>query len=109
MPTLRAFDNFRGAEPLGALWTLHKQKRTAVCSLSTHPLGWEVTARVDGELMRSEVCKNEARVFDVAEAWKPELEGRAGPGSTPVGHWTHRGRLSLQRLVFSRTVALAPT
>ncbi len=76
MSTLRVFDPYRGQEPLGNLWMLHKQKRTVVCSLTTHPLGWEVVARVDGELMRSEVCKKETQVFDLAEAWKPVWEAK---------------------------------
>jgi hypothetical protein len=75
-PTLRAYDPFRRAETLGSMWTLRKGQRTVVCLLTTHPLGWELSARVDGELLRSEVCKLESQVFDTSTAWQRDWEAK---------------------------------
>ena len=54
------------------MWTLKKSKREATCTLSTHPLGWELKVQVSDELMRSEVRKSEPAVFDTSDAWKSQ-------------------------------------
>jgi hypothetical protein len=72
MSTLRTFDSYRGAERLGEMWTLSKSGRKVACVLLTHLLGWELVVRIDGDLWRSQVCKTESEVFDVAEQWKPD-------------------------------------
>ena len=73
---LTPYDPERGIAPLGEVWALRKGAWTLRCGLSTHPLGWELRLEVGANLTRSEVCKTEARVFDVSEAWKLEATGR---------------------------------
>ena len=76
MTTLRRYDSFNKAESLGPIWTLHKGSRTVVCTLSTHPLGWELAALLDGELFQSQVCKTEPTVFDTAETWRAAWDSK---------------------------------
>jgi hypothetical protein len=76
MSTLRTFDSNRGTERLGEMWTLSKGGRKVACTLLTHPLGWELVVRIDGDLWRSQVCKTESEVFDVAEQWKPDWQAK---------------------------------
>jgi hypothetical protein len=61
---------------MGAMWALHKAARTVVCTLSTHPLGWELAAMLDGELTQTQVCKAERAVFDTAETWRAAWESK---------------------------------
>jgi hypothetical protein len=51
-------DSDRGPAPepaLFALWQLRKASRVATCSAQAHPLGLEVVAAVDGEIVRTQV------------------------------------------------------
>jgi hypothetical protein len=54
----------------GELWRLTKGRRTAFCNLWTHPIGGEVRAGVDGELMRSEAGRDGTKLIDLALEWK---------------------------------------
>jgi hypothetical protein len=36
------------------VWTLHKNKRKAICEWWTHPIGGEIRVEISGELVRSE-------------------------------------------------------
>jgi hypothetical protein len=72
----RRFDSYRGMEPLGPMWTVTKNGRTAACSLATHVLGWELRILLDGELIRSEVCKTEPGVFDTSDGWRRDCEAK---------------------------------
>jgi hypothetical protein len=40
------------------VWILRKDKRTAECSLWTHPIGGEIRLEVSGEFVRSEAGRN---------------------------------------------------
>lgn len=80
MTALRRYDSFRGIEPLAEMWTLTKDARTAVCTLTTNPLGWQVTITLNGELYRSQVCKIEADVFDTSAAWRKDWEAKGWAG-----------------------------
>jgi hypothetical protein len=71
-PTLRRYDNFRRSESLGVMWSLTRDGVLLRCDLTTHPLGWELRLVAGTTFSRSQVCKTEAGVFDVAEAWKAE-------------------------------------
>jgi hypothetical protein len=70
MNTLRRFDPHHGIQPIGTWWTLEKGTRRATCVLTTHMLGWELCVTVDGELIRSQVVKDEESVFDTADDWR---------------------------------------
>jgi hypothetical protein len=55
---------------LGVMWSLHKGERRMHCRLSNHPVGWELRLDVDGELVRSQVCRAEGDVFDLSDEWR---------------------------------------
>lgn len=82
MSGLRPFDPYRGAEPLGEMWRMAKGPRTAIVRLATHQMGWELKATVDGDLVSSEVCKEDARVFQVADAWRAAFMEKGWIAST---------------------------
>ena len=46
----------------GVVWTLHKHSecraREAKCEVVSNPIGWEMRLTVDGEFVRSEVCRS---------------------------------------------------
>jgi hypothetical protein len=63
------------------VWTLRKGAWSVTCVLTTHVLGWELTVRVGDELVRSEVCKQQNAVFDVADAWKSQWTAKGWTGS----------------------------
>jgi hypothetical protein len=77
---LRRYDSYRRIEPLGPMWTLTKNARTAACALATHPLGWELTIRLGGELVRSQVCKAETDVFETSDRWRRDWEAKGWIG-----------------------------
>ena len=58
----------------GTLWTLHKasgcRAREAKCEVVSNPIGWELRLTVDGELVRSEVCRSMTGYRDVADGWR---------------------------------------
>ncbi len=78
--SLRRFDAYVGIVTLPNMWRLTKRADqlvcTLMCTLATHPLGWELRVLQGEELRRSQVCKAEADVFDTAEAWKAEALAR---------------------------------
>ena len=76
MFTLRPYDRFRKVEDLGAMWTLPKDRWMVICTLSTHPLGWELAVTLNGELVQTQVCKVEAGIFDTAERWRAAWESK---------------------------------
>lgn len=46
------------------------------CALASHQLGWELRLAIGADFYRSEVCRTEPSVFEVAEAWRMEAEGK---------------------------------
>jgi hypothetical protein len=74
MFTLRPYERLRGVETVGELWTLRKNAWRCVCTLTTHPLGWELRTMLNDDLARSEVCKTEMQVLDTADAWRAAWE-----------------------------------
>lgn len=58
---------------LDDLFAVRKGRRSVVCRLVTHPLGWELRLDLEGDLIRSQVCKIDRDVFDGADDWKRQL------------------------------------
>jgi hypothetical protein len=60
---------------LGDWFVLAKGKRRARCAIQTHPLGWELRLLVEpgDELLQSEVCRTQEKVFATGDAWKEAL------------------------------------
>jgi hypothetical protein len=58
-------------------FTLRKARaRTAheaSCQVWTHQFGWELRLEVNGDLLRSQVCRSEAAVRETADTWKAAL------------------------------------
>lgn len=76
MPAIRPYDPFSKAEDIGPMWTLHKAARAVVCTLLTHPMGWELVANVDGEMACTQFCRTERSVFDTSEDWRKAWESK---------------------------------
>jgi hypothetical protein len=58
------------------MWTLAKGTRTAECVITTHPLGWELRVTLDGELVRSQVCKTETGTLDTSDGWRRDWRAK---------------------------------
>jgi hypothetical protein len=65
---------------LGEGFRLHKDRcgphLEAICTLRTHPLGWELVLSVNGSLHRSEVCRSNDDVLTQVESWRAALTDR---------------------------------
>ena len=61
----------------GDVFTLRKQKgeteHVAVCELWWHLFGWELRLLVNGELQRSQVCREGQEWIDAFGEWKAAL------------------------------------
>lgn len=58
----------------GELFILRKGgNRTAVCKLFTHQFGWECRLIVRGELVQSQICRDQESVLTTGEVWKAGL------------------------------------
>jgi hypothetical protein len=58
------------------VWTLRKNKRTAECSLWTHPIGGEIRVEVSGdEFVRSGAGRDGLALIDKAKEWRQQFEG----------------------------------
>jgi hypothetical protein len=53
---------------------LRKEKagapRAATCELQTSVFGWEVRLFVDGEFLRSQICRSADEFLDISDEWK---------------------------------------
>jgi hypothetical protein len=62
---------------LGDLFRVSKARGekplTAVCTLWTHQIGWEVRLEVNGDLQRSEVFRSRDDVLTAGEIWKAAM------------------------------------
>lgn len=68
-----AYDPQLGPFQIGDMWVMTKLGgHRARCAISTHPLGWELRILQGDNLLRSQVCKTQPDVFDVADDWKHE-------------------------------------
>jgi hypothetical protein len=56
------------------LWRLRKDRRALVCSERTTPLGPEIRLLLDGDLLRSELCRPPEDAQDLAREWRIESE-----------------------------------
>lgn len=65
---------------LGEGFRLHKDRSgrqlEAICTLRTHPLGWELVLSVNGGLHRSEVCRSNDEILDRVQSWRTALIDR---------------------------------
>jgi hypothetical protein len=67
---------------LGEGFRLHKDRcgrqLEAICTLRSHPLGWELVLSVSGNLHRSEVCRSNDAVLARTDAWRQAMIDRGG-------------------------------
>lgn len=69
---LRTYNEFAGIERLADFWVMRQREHVMRCTLSTHPLGWELRLTAGDLFIRSQVCKTQTQVFDTSEAWQKE-------------------------------------
>jgi hypothetical protein len=55
---------------LGMWWTLRKNAHEAICRMFSHALGWELRLDVDGQMMRTAVCRSQEDVLDASQEWR---------------------------------------
>ena len=70
--TLTRYDYYHGPKVLADMWTMSRGPVKLRCALSTHSLGWELRLTAASNFLRSQVCKSEAAVSEIAEAWRKE-------------------------------------
>jgi hypothetical protein len=71
LPVLRVIEFDRVPVRLGEVWTMTKDGKTLTCSLFNHAIApWELRLELGSELIRSEACRTEKKVFDVADEWR---------------------------------------
>jgi hypothetical protein len=73
---LQKYDYYRGPQPLGEMWTMKRDALTLKCTVATHRLGWELRLAAGSSFSRSQVCRSESDVFDVARAWRDEASAK---------------------------------
>ena len=58
-------------------WRLRKlgcgPAKEAVCRLLSHQFGWELRLEANGELIGSQVCRNNEQVLTTQEQWKKAM------------------------------------
>jgi hypothetical protein len=79
-PGLKRYDDYAGIQRIGRMWALSQGPRVLHCTLTTHPLGWELRLTIGDSMSRTQVCKIEPDVFEAAAAWRAEAEQK---GWTP--------------------------
>lgn len=66
---------FTKAERLSPAWTLAKDRRTAVCEVWSHVLGFELRLHIAGDdLPRTQVCRSQDELITTQEQWRASLE-----------------------------------
>ena len=62
---------------LGEAWRLHKVQcgpaKEAICELFTHEFGHELRLTASGELIASQVCRNNEQILTTQEQWKKAM------------------------------------
>lgn len=62
------------------LWQLRKAARAVVCIAQAHPLGLEVVAEVDGEIVRTQVARTADEAEAVAVQWRAAFTAKGWRG-----------------------------
>ena len=74
----REFWNNADPERLPDAWQLTKvkgeQTLTAVCQVWAVELGWDLRLFIDGDLVKSQVCRSGGEMVDRAEFWRAAFE-----------------------------------
>ena len=65
---------YQGPQPIGDVFTLRRDALTMTCALATHRLGWELRLTAGRNVVRTHLCKFEAEVFAVGQAWEDEAK-----------------------------------
>jgi hypothetical protein len=73
---LQRYESTLGPQQLGEMFTLTREGVTLRCALATHHLGWTLRLIGGSNFFRSQVCRTQDEVFDVAEAWKAEARAQ---------------------------------
>jgi hypothetical protein len=77
MNTLQREDWDGRAVSLGEAWRLRKvscgSAKEAVCELFSHQLGHELRLSANGELLASQVCRNNEQILTTQEQWKAAM------------------------------------
>jgi hypothetical protein len=76
MSVLTPYDPAAGRVEAGDMWTLWKRGQPLRCKVATHPLGWELRQQQGDAVSRTQVCKTQKEVFDLADDWRVEAIGR---------------------------------
>jgi hypothetical protein len=58
------------AVKLGEMWRLTKANHVAVCTLFTHPIGWEIRCDVDGDMRQTQAGRGLVALLDESDKWK---------------------------------------
>jgi hypothetical protein len=58
---------------LGLMWTVTRRRRTAICELWTHSVGWELRLRSGATVLQSLVCRADDEMFDAHEEWRATM------------------------------------
>jgi hypothetical protein len=53
--------------------TRERTSHEARCQVWTHQFGWELRLEVNGDLLRSQVCRSPAAMTETADTWKTAL------------------------------------
>jgi hypothetical protein len=68
-------EHFGGAELLSPAWTLHKARKSAVCTVWSHQFGFELRLAIDGDsLPRTQVCSSQEDLVRLLDDWRTALE-----------------------------------
>ena len=70
---------------MSPLWTLHRNLRTAVCTIDSCPTGWLLRVAVNEETLLIQRCGSSEEAFAVGDRWQLLL-GEQG--------WTDASRLA---------------
>lgn len=73
---VRRREFFTEPERLSPVWMVRKGARAAECSVWTHPQGVELRLSVGGDLLRSEVIRDQDALIRVQDAWRQALEAK---------------------------------
>ena len=73
---LQRYNYYLGPRALADVWTLRRGALIMRCGLTTHSLGWELRLTSGQNFLRSQVCKSEAEVFSVSDAWAVEAKSK---------------------------------